>query len=125
MGCKDTTTFTGTEEEMQLLVEAAALSVSSHPLSGDAPDSYKNAAIDQIMAVTKGNPLLIKMSSDLLLGKFTIRSLLIIMLAQQEASDPTIISSLAKLTVENLFEMMIWVRVEGETLSSVLEIAEA
>lgn len=125
MGCVDTTTFTGDAQEMKLLVEAAAYSTVTAPITDFAPKAYRDQAIDQVMQVSGGKPLLIKLAAGMITGRMGQRSLLILMTAQEESADPTILPRLAKTKIDDLFDMMIMVRVEGASLASVLEFAEA
>lgn len=73
MNCVDYTDFSGPKEEMEVLVAVAALCVKhdarNHPASFDA-------AAEQTRRVTGGNPLLVKLGGDYILGQFSIRNVL-------------------------------------------------
>ena len=119
MDCVDTAEFTGTEEEMKLLVEAAALSLGTSPMAASVPEAYRQAALDEVMKVTKGIPLYMKLGGGMLLGGFTLKSLLIIMIGP-ESEEQTVF--LTKQSNDELFTMMTMVRLEGYTLADVFEI---
>lgn len=80
LDCVDLTTFEGSKEEMILIVEAAYVSVSFTIQSDNILQSFKDMIINKIMEITKGNPLLIKLSSDIISGKCSIRVILLTIL---------------------------------------------
>lgn len=70
MNCLDTTIFEGSEEDMAPLVHVSALAAKHH---GFQDERSKQEALDAVMAFTKGNPLLIKLGGDLIIGQYTVR----------------------------------------------------
>lgn len=118
MECIDTTTFTGDVEEMALLTEAAAFSIIMNPMQKHARKEYTDSVVNTVMEVTKGNPLLIKMSSGIVIGNSTLKNTLMAMCQNEEA-----IIELKKLNTKDLMAIVIMVRLEGVSLKEAMELA--
>lgn len=122
MACVDVSAFEGSEEDMKLLTEAAYLATEYHPLKPKAPEAYKDAAMDVVMRVTKGNPLLINMSYGILLGTPAVKAALIDMIRSE---DEAIIKELLELSPKELLPIMMLVRQDGVSVTDALELAKA
>lgn len=122
MACVDLSTFEGSEEDMVLLTEAAYLATEYHPMKPKAPEAYKDAAMDVIMSVTKGIPLLIKMSYGILLGTPAVKAALIDMIRSE---DEAIIGELLKFSHKELLPIMMLVRQDGVSVADAIDLAKA
>ena len=118
MGCKDTSTFEGTEEDMSLIVEAAAYSVLTNPVGEHASKEYTNAVMEQIMGVTKGNPGLLSMAGGILLGGSSLKNTLIMMCKSPEHN-----SELGKISNKDLMTIVIMVRLENVSIEDAIALA--
>lgn len=118
MGCVDTTTYEGSEQDMALIVEAAGLSLLTHPMADGAPYAYREAAMDRVMSVTKGLPILIKMGADMVLGGLSVRALMVTMLGAYEQ-----IPTLMAMPTKTLMSVLELVRIDGCNLEESIELA--
>ena len=73
LSCVDFTEFVGSVEEMQPLVATAALCVKHDVRRNNA--SF-DAAAEAVMNVTQGNPLLIHLGGDYILGQYSLQNIL-------------------------------------------------
>lgn len=73
MSCVDDTVYSGSEEEMEPLVHIAVLAAKYHAMD---VESSREEAMNKVMEVTKGNPLLIKLGGDILIGGFSVRNVI-------------------------------------------------
>lgn len=73
MNCLDTTVFEGTAEAMLPLVQVAVVAVKVQAETRTPSDHV----MDRIMEITKGNPLLIKLSSGMLIGEDHLRRIML------------------------------------------------
>lgn len=108
LGDIDYTTFTGSEEDMRALVQAAAygtLARSMHLSEEHRPDYVK-----KVMEFTEGNPGLISMSSDIILGNGVKRVVAVAVLAD---GKPELIETLSRLTYTELLTLLEW-KLTGE-----------
>lgn len=119
MACIDTTIFEGPEEEMALLVEAAAISLVTNPLADDAPPAYTDAAMASVMSQTKGNVSLLTMAGPMILGSISIKSLMIIMIGGYEY-----INTFMTLETKDLMAILALIRLDGADLKDVLTLME-
>lgn len=122
MACVDTVTFEGSEQDMALLVEAAYLAAECHPMRASSPKEYQDAAVNHIMSVTGGNPLLIKMSHGMLMGKPAVKTAIICMIG---SDDEAVIKQLLEFSATELLPIMLLVRQDGVSVSDALALAEA
>ena len=124
MDTKDVMTLSGTEEEMLPIVEAAACAVVSHPFGKHAPAPFQDAVLQDIMAKTKGLPLLLKMGSGILMGTPYVKAAMVLMLVG-ETGDEEIVKRLVKMNKDDLFTLVDLVKVDKMSLEDVLELALA
>ncbi len=83
LGSIDITIWTGSQEEMSSLLEAAFLYTY---LSSNKPemDSFANRSIDKVMMVTNGKPLLVKLASGMIMGGDRTKVMLLAMLGEHD-----------------------------------------
>lgn len=120
MNCVDQTTFTGTAEEMSLLVEACVLHAQTNVLNGvNVPESLKDHAIDQVMVFTKGVPLLIKLGSGMITGRLNIKLILTLMTL---CEDETLIKHFMQLDRDTQLAIVCLIRLDGATMEEALSL---
>jgi hypothetical protein len=120
MGCVDTTIFTGSEEEMQLLTIAASIAVNRdlvEAVYGKNESGMADAISDYILRVTEGKPLLIEMGSGMLIGKINARLIMITMLQSFKN-----VNRLIGLNASTLFSILCLVLIDKEPIESVMEL---
>jgi hypothetical protein len=81
LGCQDTSTFEGTPEEMEVLLEAAALADFFNPWRDKA---VTDTLVNRILDVTQGNPLMIKLGAGMIEGQSTARKVLFGLLGDEQ-----------------------------------------
>jgi hypothetical protein len=117
MSCIDTTTFEGSVDEMQLLVEAAAVYTS---LTDPKHESLHNTIVDAVMAVTKGVPLMIHLGADMIRGK-ALTKLTVIMLLGPDVD----VQAALTLSFKDLCAVLTLVRLDGVAVADALDLAVA
>lgn len=115
MSCVDTTIIEGTEEEMKLLVEIAILYLE---IQGNKEKRYNDAVIDQVMKITQGIPLLVKMGGDMIMGGMHVRAALACMLG-----DYTYVAQIMKMKMDDLCTVVVMVRNEGVSVKDAMDLA--
>lgn len=70
MGCIDLTTFSGPKEEMALLVKAAVVASQLDPIK---MEGVSDRLIEEILEITKGIPLLLKLGSGRFVGTARVK----------------------------------------------------
>lgn len=119
LNCLDTMTFEGAEDEMELLVEAAALAVETQP---QKHAKLWDSCIDQVMTITKGNPLMVKLGSGQIIGATNARFLCWAMLLREPDQLP-FFEKLSKLSVQDLLALVMLVRYDDVPLEDAMTLA--
>jgi len=117
MSCIDTTTFEGSVDEMQLLVEAAAVYMS---LTDPKHERLHSSIVDTVMAVTKGVPLMVHLGADMIRGK-ALAKLTVIMLLGPDVD----VQAALNLSFKDLCAVLTLVRLEGVAVADALDLAAA
>jgi hypothetical protein len=123
MGCIDTVTLEGSEEDMELIVEAATLSIATDPYNDANDMKYREAVIDRIMSATSGSPLRIKLMGDMIKGESHLKVLLISLILKEEQTINQYGSVLVKLKAKDLFALFTLVRLDNVELSEAIALA--
>jgi hypothetical protein len=126
MSCEDTTEFKGSLESMKPLtdfIQYYALALKN--------ENFQNHA-DEVLAMTKGIPLLVKMSSGLIVGQSRIKRAIILALlgecfgsCEKEEHIIEVCERLAQLYIKDLLCMYDMIAVENQDFAEVLELASA
>ncbi len=120
MAAVDTVTFEGTEEEMALLVEAAGFAIMANPFGDQAPEAYKDKVVGDVMAFTKGLPLLVRMGSGIIMGNTVSKVVLLSMIGSQEHAE-----HLSSIRNDDLFAIMMLVRQDKVSIDDALMLMAA
>lgn len=115
MSCLDTTIIEGSEEDMELLVEACVMYLE---VLKSASSDYNDALNSKVMAITKGKPLLIAMGAGLIMGGPRCHLALCSMLR-----DYTYVNPIMQMKLDDLCAVVMMVRRDGATIKEAMELA--
>lgn len=113
MGCEDTTIFEGSPKDIRYFAELAYIYLKV------AQSENQSKVIDNLMKFTGGNPGILTMGADLLMGQGRIVKTLV-----AGIGTPETVPRLLKLKKEDLMEVYSLVRVDGQDLETALSLAE-
>lgn len=123
MSCIDTTIFTGSEEDMAMLVEAASISLDADIVKMVTKDKADNGIADAIstyvLKKTNGNPLLISLGSGMMLGSISIRLIMVIILQSKQYAK-----KLMKLKVDDLFAIFSMVIFDKQNIDDCVQLID-
>lgn len=114
LGCYDTTTFSGTKEEMKLLIEAGCIALK---LYAEKRTELIDGHADKIIKLTEGKPLLVNLSSGIILGNSIGSVVALAMLSEEYNKD---IEKLTQLSLKDLTAAVELVRIDKIPLEDII-----
>lgn len=122
LGCVDTTTFEGSAEDMALLNEVSLNTELVRAETMRPGNPLHDVVVDNVMKVTKGVPLSVRLASPILMGQ-PLTKLSLVMCCKTE--DDQTLARLVKLSIKDLCSLVSLVRLDGASLQDALALAEA
>lgn len=122
MNCRDTTTFEGSVDDMKLLVEVSVNMELIRAETQSPGNKLFDTVTSNIMRVTNGNPLMVKLASGLLMGQPLTKLALACCF---KTEDKAFVSRLLKLSIKDLCALLCLVRRDGASLEEALDLAES
>ncbi len=118
IGCLDVTTFTGSEQDMALLVKASGISLQFRPPKQGVHLQIDPKVMQDISKITKRNPLITEQYNQIQSSIVLAKCILISMIGEYHS-----IKKLMEIKLEDLLTAMLMICKDGSNTKEVIDLA--